>query len=627
MLETIFVGGQISQHVKAWEKITSDPWIISTVRGVELPFEQIPWQETEPRPFKLSLEESDFVCSEILRLSELEIIEEANPTRGQVISNIFLRPKKDGAFRMILDLTWLNKHVQYEHFKMSSLQTAIDMIRKNCWMGSIDLKDAYYTVLVKESHRKFLRFRWQGKLWQFRVLPNGLACAPRSFTKLLVPAFAVVRERGLECFPYIDDIFVVADSTEDCSNSIDQLRQVLEDLGFKIHEEKSEFTPTRNLTFLGYSLNSVTMRVFLTEDKEEKFLRAASDLLNRESPTIREVSGLVGLMVAFSTAFNYGTVHLKDIEREKIEALAKAAGDFDKTMTLSTLARDEILWWVDNIRSSGKLIRRGKPNLTVYTDASNERWGAHVGETATGGRWSVDEKRDHINVLELRAILLALKSLCESTQVHIRIMTDNTTALAYVAHQGGVRSKECQQVARLIWQWAEDRQNWLSIAHIPGVDNVLADFKSRHFQDNLEWALNDKLFEKIVESFGQPDVDLFASRLNRKLHNYVARYPDPDAMAIDAFCLDWSEFKCFYAFPPFSCAGLVIEKALEERATGILVVPHWPTRPWWGRLIALQLKRRTFRPRKNNLKPIGSPDNVPMLNRSPLAAFLFSPKC
>ena len=69
----------------------------------------------EPKPFRLSLEESDFVSLEIDKFLEKSIIEEVEESSGQVISNIFLRPKKDGGHRFILDLTWVNLHVQYEH--------------------------------------------------------------------------------------------------------------------------------------------------------------------------------------------------------------------------------------------------------------------------------------------------------------------------------------------------------------------------------------------------------------------------------------------------------------------------------------------------------------------------------
>ena len=192
-------------------------------------------------------------------------------------------------------------------------------------------------------------------------------------------------------------------------------------------------------------------------------------------------------MVAFSVTFNYGTVHFTGLKKEKGDALKLAAGNFDSRMSLSLEAREDICWWLRNIRQSGQTLRRPKPHLVVFTDASNEGWGAHVGSETAGGRWTAEELSDHINVLELRAILLGLQSLCEATQKHIRIMTDNTTALAYVKHQGGVKSGECQAVAKKIW---------LLIAHVPGVENVLVDFHSRHFQDNLEWSLSDKILRK-----------------------------------------------------------------------------------------------------------------------------------
>ena len=125
----------------------------------------------------------------------------------------------------------------------------------------------------------------------------------------------------------------------------------------------------------------------------------------------------------------------------------------------------------------------------------------------------MEEETDHINVLELRAILFG-QSLCENVSGHVRIMTDNTTALAYVNHHRGVKSPECNLVDLQIWDWAEQKGVWLSAAHIQGVENVLADFKSRVFADNLEWSLSHNIFGKIVAIFGLPEIDLFASRLN-----------------------------------------------------------------------------------------------------------------
>ena len=88
---------------------------------------------------------------------------------------------------MILNLKQLNKSVEYEHFKMDILWTVIRMMKPNCYMASIDIKDAYYSVPIAETDQKYLKFEWQGVLYKFTCFPNGLALCPRKFTKLLRP--------------------------------------------------------------------------------------------------------------------------------------------------------------------------------------------------------------------------------------------------------------------------------------------------------------------------------------------------------------------------------------------------------------------------------------------------------
>ena len=614
--------GNVKNCIPSWREISSDPWLISTIQGVEIPFTEVPVQLREPHPYKLSVKECNFAEEELDRLLEKGVLETTDPSAGQVVSNIFLRPKKDGKFRMILDLTWLNTFIEYEHFKMHSLRTALEMMRPNCWMGSVDLRDAYYSVAIKQEFRKFLRFRWGEQLFQFTALPNGLSCAPRIFTKLLNPVFAKLRELGHECFKYIDDSFVVADSSEKCAESLGVLSRMLEQLGFALHEEKSVMTPGKELNFLGFTLDSEQFKIFLTKEKEEKLLKAALGVKGKVYSTIREVAGLIGLLISYSQAFKFGERHTKILEIEKVQALRQSRGNFDANMTLSPEAREDIDWWILHVEDSGKKVLERDPNITMYTDASNEGWGAHVGKRTTGGRWSAEEKDQHINVLELRAIDFALRSLCDSQQTHIKVFTDNTTALAYVRNQGGVRSLQCNEVAQDIWEWCETRDIWLSVAHIPGICNELADYKSRNFSDNTEWSLKQSIFDKLVLVFGEPEIDLFATRLNAKVECYVSWKPDPHAFAVDAFSLNWAN-SFFYAFPPFSCIGRAIQKILEEDAHGILVVPWWPGQPWWGRLIARGLRRIQFRRKKGNLQALGVPENADFLNRSPLGAFRF----
>jgi hypothetical protein len=130
------------------------------------------------------------VQTEVKKLLDKGVLIVSQHEPGEFISPIFLKPKNDGSHRMILNLKRLNAHVEYHHFKMDTLETAIKMMTPGCYMASIDLKDAYYIVAIHTAYQKFLKFEFNGVLYQYTCLPNGLASAPRTFTKLLKPVYS-----------------------------------------------------------------------------------------------------------------------------------------------------------------------------------------------------------------------------------------------------------------------------------------------------------------------------------------------------------------------------------------------------------------------------------------------------
>ena len=83
-------------------------------------------------------------------------------------------------------------------------------------------------------------------------------------------------------------------------------------------------------------------------------------------------------------------------------------------------------------------------------------------------------------------------------------------------------------------------------------------------------------------------MDLFASRLNAKLPRFYSWRPDPDAKIVDAFTVPWNQ-NMFYAFPPFCLVGKVLQKIVQEQATGIVVVPDWDTKAWFIMLKTFRL--------------------------------------
>ena len=132
--------------------------------------------------------------------------------------------------------------------------------------------------------------------------PNGLACCPHLFTKLLKPVYASLRQTGDEIVPYIDDSYLQGDTEQECWQSVKKTALLLQDLGFIIHPDKSVFLPKRVLTFLGFVINSIDMTVQLTPAKANHLREACTKLLNAQHPTIRDVAQVIGLLVSSAPA-------------------------------------------------------------------------------------------------------------------------------------------------------------------------------------------------------------------------------------------------------------------------------------------------------------------------------------
>lgn len=121
----------------------------------------------------------------------------------------------------------------------------------------------------------------------------------------------------------------------------------------------------------------------------------------------------------------------------------------------------------------------------------------------------------------------------------------------------------------------------LSAIHLKGSQNSLADFLSRQHVCQDEWSLNINVFREIVQCWGQPEVDLFASEANKKVAQFFSIHPRDQATGIDAFANPW-QFNMCYAFPPVWLIAAVLQKFLAESTDLILVAPFWPKRPWFA---------------------------------------------
>ena len=269
------------------------------------------------------------------------------------------------------------------------------------------------------------------------------------------------------------------------------------------------------------------------------------------------------------------------METFRDKSLLKSKFNYDIQITIPSDLLPDLTWWQKSIKYAESSFKNGQYEKTIYTDASDSVWGATDGINNDYGFWDLNQKQWHINYKELMVIKIALQKLVNNAQnCQILLRVDNMTAIAYVNKMGGTRFPNLHALAKEIWQWAERKNIFLFASYIPSRENVEADALSRIANDDTEWELADKQFNKIIKTFGQVDIDLFATNHNTKCASYCSRFPDPKAIQIDAFTFDWSGYN-FYAFPPFAVIIKVLKKIKAEKSSGIVVVPNWPNQPWY----------------------------------------------
>ena len=140
----------------------------------------------------------------VSRLLSIGAVETCCLEPGQSLSKYILVNKPDGS--KILNLKELNNFTYCEHFKLEDLRTAIRLLQCNSLMCNLDLQYAYLLVPVDAESRKFFRFVFDGKLYQFTSLPFGFCTSPYVFTEILKPVMSHLKSRGFLSTIHLDDI-------------------------------------------------------------------------------------------------------------------------------------------------------------------------------------------------------------------------------------------------------------------------------------------------------------------------------------------------------------------------------------------------------------------------------------
>ena len=531
-------------------------------------------------------EERALIDEEVVSLLAKGAIHPVDPSTEGQVAHIFVVPKKDGGLRPVINLKPFNKAcLDPPHFKMEGVPDVIRLLNPGDWAASIDLKDAFFHVPICREHCKLLRFFWDGVLYEFLVLPFGLATAPFVFTKLTKPVAAFLRALGIRLIIYLDDILVVGSTEEECRVNVARVLQTLVDAGFKINLKKSNLVPSQEFQYLGLVWNTITARVSLPLKRFQDLNSMALRIQAEGRPPCSDLTRFLGLMSAAITAIPLVRLRSRFLQRSLI-AVYRSESDDSLPVSLSREALAD-LQWVARLRLQDCTAPLWPPSLDqadlcVATDASDEGWGVYCLGRMEGGRWAPEDAALHINVKELTVLLIFLRDFFPAIKEGVRIVrweVDNTAALAYVKKHGGTCSLPLLHVAVDVHLLADSLGISILPVYVPSEQNLHADFASR-FKNLPDLHLLPAVFQRMCNRWGTPEIDLFASPASRQLPRFFAWGSAPTAEEFDALSRPW-HFSLAYLFPPLPLIARVIGKLFQSTGDFLLVTPFWPNQAWF----------------------------------------------
>ena len=586
------VGARLADFAPHWRSLLGNCRATGIVEdGVGIAFQQRPQLTHQSISFRTRNSRQDLQQAVDALLMKGAIERVTNVRSLGFYSRLFLVPKKTGDLRPVIDLSTLNRHMVVPHFKMETQGSVRSAIRSQEWAVSIDIRDAYLHVPMHQAVRKYLRFVVNKKVYQFTCLPFGLATSPREFTKLLRPVVSLLRQQGVKLHVYLDDWLIRADTPEEAQLHSQTIIKVLQFLGWIINFEKSDLTPSQDFQFIGMQFNTRRFTVAPLPKMRIKVQSVLQHWMANSNITARDLHRLLGMLVFMASLVRRGRLRLRPVQWWAATAWCQRTGNWSDRIQVPQWVLSEVAWWSSPAVLQGLPLAARETEVTLFTDASSSGWGAQLGSHSTQGQWSASQRLCHINVLEMQAVIYAVRDFLPLLRYHVvRLMCDNAVTVAYIKNEGGTRSHTLMQMTIRLLKWCDSKAITLVPVHLPGVRNIQADSLSRVGQTlTTEWTMAMESLRPVFAKWGEPQIDMFATFANRRLVKFVSPYPDPRAEWTDAMSMPWDKERgLLYVFPPFKMVPQVLQKiAQSPELQVILIALLQPAVSWFPELMNL----------------------------------------
>ena len=425
-------------------------------------------------------------------LAEGRIIGPLSSADGIHTSRIGVIPKghTPGKWRLITDLsspegTSVNDGIDPS---LCSLQyTSVDRIASVAgrWgpgslLAKVDIKSAYRIIPVHSDDQPLLGVSWQGQCYVDTMLPFGLRSAPKIFTAVADALEWTIRQHHDVPFidHYLDDFIVIGPpSSRICADALVALEEECDQLGVPLAPEKKE-GPSTAITFLGIRVDTGNGTLSLPPDKLARLREEIDRWLSRRTCRKRELESLVGTLQYAAKVIKPG----RSFVRRLIDLL-KLARRPDHHIRLNAHVKSDLLWWrafAEGWNGVAFFPPTSGIELEFASDASGT-WGcgAWAGSQWWQHQWPASLQRG-IAFKELFAVVMAAAVWGAQWRARrIRGHCDNQ-AVTDMFRSRTSKEPHIMHLLRCLFFIEAKHQFTMSIVHIAGVDNDLADDLSRN---------------------------------------------------------------------------------------------------------------------------------------------------
>ena len=573
---------KVRGNVEYWESIDKSSFAVKLIkRGLTIPFADkgkvLKACKVDITERNTSIAKKRCLRKEVKNLLDMDVIERV-PRGTKVYENyIFGIKKPSGKLRIIFDMKVLNKEIKLPKLKMFRFSFAYQELLINSFACKIDLSDAYWHVGVNLNFKRFLSFKFDNIIYQWKVMPFGLKTAPYLFCKLMGTFVRHMRVKfKVIVYFYMDDLFIVGPSKEITSHQVRLVIKELQLAGFAVNIEKSIMEPMQIINFIGVQVN-MELKLLSPSNanirncifKVKKFVKGSED-------TLKNLQSLLGTLNFVAGFMQFGRIRLSPL----FAYIPYFSNERKKPIPVHL--KESLRWWSNSKNYLPvKIPDFNLPVVTVFTDASNLGWGAQIiwpdkSKVNINGVWSENEVEDHINIKELRTVLLALKSCSKKlNKVVIKIFSDNRSTVLWIKKESSSRSIKAREIIYELLKMKYKNDLILRPIYVKGKENAVADGLSRSLQFNAELAITQVCFDKLCRLAScLPEIDLFADSENRKCSKFFSASPAPNSTGIDALSQNWDAFRCAYAFPPDHLLNRTIYKFISSKCNKLLLIFH-----------------------------------------------------